>query len=106
MRLKTLLATLSSSLLVSCANVPDKPDVHICTIDIPRSQLICAPTRQLTKLEQAEGRRLRQYILTNDGVVKLPLLSADKYISMSPDDWQKVSAYMKELRQIVIQQCK
>lgn len=88
--------------LSGCAGLPPKPNVNLCTIDVPRAQLICAPTMKLTKPEQAQFETIVSYVEMN-ATKKIPLTEADKFIAFSPDDWQLVVIYMKTLRDYATQ---
>lgn len=103
MQRKTPPIILFSFLFWGCAQIPEKPAVDLCTIDLPREQLICAPTVKVQAIEQVENAKA--FVRNARGVYKIPLKNADKFVAFSPDDWAKVSAYAKTLREIVKQNC-
>lgn len=97
MQRKISLAIVSSFIFLGCSQVPPKPNVKLCTIDLPRQQLICADTQEVRRIDQTTYKAIYNHVRINT-IQKIPLSDADKFIVFSPQDWQKVSVYMKTLR--------
>ena len=102
MLLKTL-AIISSLLVISCAGVtlPDKPQGNICTVDLPRLQLICAPINSAENIHDVFDKN---FFETRE-VTKIPLSDVDKYIAFSPDTWGNVHIYIKNLENLIKNHC-
>lgn len=96
--LRLSLLTISSILLVSCAGLPPKPKGDLCVIDIPRDRLVCAP---ISGADKPKDLYDPQKFLRKSETVDLPLHDADKYVSFSPDTWENVSVYMKQLEDMI-----
>lgn len=69
----------------SCNDLPPKPQGELCTIDLPRQQLICSeiPSDDTTPPKPSR---------------KIPLDLSDKYIAFSPDTWENVVNYIRTLK--------
>jgi hypothetical protein len=95
----TYLAIVSSALTVACAGLPSRPAVDLCTIDLPRNQLICSPTGDVKSVDDATYAKIVRMVENHPQRKRIPLERSDRYICFAPDDWQKVSVYMKSLRE-------
>lgn len=110
-----LLAIVFSIFFIGCGSIPEKPNVPLCTVylvkddqnevDYSRSRLICAYTQGLTDIDKSGYRDVVSYIYTNKNQFQLPLSASDKYIAFSPDSWEDVSVYMKDLRNAAQKRC-
>lgn len=76
-----------SFLLSACAGMPPPPNGELCTIDLPRNQLICCPISE----------KSAQLNLSDPACRKIPIALADKYVAFSPETWGNVSNYIKQL---------
>jgi hypothetical protein len=98
-KLQTIyLVIVSSALAAACAGLPDRPAVDLCTIDLPRAQLICSPTGDVKSVDDATYSKIVRMVENHPQRKRIPLERSDRYICFAPDDWQKVSVYMKSLR--------
>ena len=77
--------------LVGCEGMPPKPAGELCTIDLPRDQLICCP---LSKFEKRTDLITLKETPTCTNVA---LELADKYIAVSPDTWGNIVLYTGKL---------
>lgn len=75
--------------------MPPLPDGELCTIDLPRSQLICCP------IAKAESEK---QLYSGDQCHNLPLSESDKFIAFSPETWENVVNYIKTLK-LMAEQC-
>lgn len=95
-------------LCVGCggASVPPLPDAELCTIDLPRSQLICFNVGGLKFQRRTSLNSLKTWLEHNRDANIIPLENADKFIAFSPASWEAVSSYQKEMRLIIEQKCR
>ena len=77
-----------SFLLSGCAGIPTPPSGELCTIDLPRRQLICCPI---------SAQQVSKMTFTDPFCRKMKIDLADKYIAFSPETWGKVSKYIQDL---------
>lgn len=77
--------TICALMTISCSEMPEKPNGDLCTIDLPRSQLICSPIPKNDT--DPPGKSF-----------KTPIANADKYIAFSPETWKNISAYIQQLK--------
>lgn len=91
----------SQMVVFSCGYkaLPNKPEGQLCTIDLPRNQLLCYPINPAKRSLQVS--RMRESELN-----VIPLNNADRYIAFSPDTWSNVSFYMKELKRVAKKKCR
>lgn len=82
-------------LIVACEKMPPLPDGDLCTVDLPRHQLICCP------IAKAESEK---QLYSGDQCHNLPIAEADKYIAFSPKTWENVVIYIKTLK-MMAEQC-
>ena len=70
---------------IGCNDLPPKPDGDLCTIDLPRNQLVCS---EIPKNDTDQpGKRY-----------KLPIANADRYVCFSPDHWENIVNYIHALK--------
>lgn len=86
MRSKLLLTLLSVS-LISCAQLPPLPQVSLCILDAPQNKFYC-------KLVEGEE------------IIEVDVASADKYLAMSPNDFEKLQIYIEDLKKLAKQKCR
>lgn len=73
--------------VISCNELPEKPNGDLCTIDLPRKQLICS---EIPKDETAPTTPPK----------KISLELADKYVAFSPETWKNIVLYIQELKML------
>jgi hypothetical protein len=81
--------------LTACEKMPPLPSGDLCTIDLPREQLICCP------IAKAESEK---QLYEGDQCHNVALADADKYIAFSPKTWENVVIYIKTLK-MAAEQC-
>lgn len=101
MSAKKLFLTSLTVFSFGCASLPPKPTGDICLIDLPRSQLVCAPLGGASSVDQVFSK---QFVIMN-ATTTIPLDQADKYISFSPDTWGNVHVYIKKLEDFAQNRC-
>ena len=108
MQLKVWLSFLIVSVNVSCGTmgVPATPQGKLCTIDVPRDQLICFQFGGLRMKRKATMEGVRRYIEANREAEIVPINEADKYVAFDPNSWAALSGYIEEMKAIIRKKCK
>lgn len=78
-------------IILGCAQLPPKPAGDLCTVDLPRAQLICCPIA---------GAKSERDLYESDACRNIPIALADKYVAFDPDTWENVVNYIKQLQSI------
>lgn len=86
MRSKLLLTLLSVS-LISCAQLPPLPQVSLCILDAPQNKFYCK-------------------LVDGEEIIEVDVTSADKYLAMSPNDFEKLQIYIEDLKKLAKQKCR
>lgn len=89
----------------SCQNLPPKPQIDLGLINYPAQTCDFSSTESLQSLEDLEYSKillLKAQALRN---YSKNLRDCDKYIVMSPEDWEKLSTYTKKLRAYAEEKC-
>lgn len=105
--LSSVLLMACGSLLTQCGHVsvPDKPEIEVCFIDSNRMALACHYAGGLTPRPKTTLMSYVNYVQKARSFYWLPVEEADKFVSFSPDAFQALSEYMKELRVKIEKQC-
>ena len=98
-----VLAFMVLGAISGCAGLPPKPKGIIWSIDVPRAQLIGAPIGGVDPNKLDAGAV--NFYVEKKGTYKMPLDQADKFLCFSPDTWNAVDSYVKQLREIASRQC-
>jgi hypothetical protein len=100
----------SFALVLACAELPPKPEIPFCTIDLPRNQAICVllTDQQANKLQGLSKTEIQQVIddLPDETKWKEPLENFDRAVVFKPDHWGEVAKYQRKLRDYAQTQCK
>jgi hypothetical protein len=102
MRLAVLLVT--SSIIIGCGTLPEKPVIEICLIDYPRAEVICGLTDS-NSLQNASYEEIRTKAMQASDVVRKPLIYVDKAVALIPAEWEKIENYRKALERYAREQC-
>lgn len=103
MILAAVVIFLALGMMTGCASLPPKPKGILWTIDWPRTQLIGAPIGGVDPDKMAAGD-VQNYVQKST-TRRLPLDQADRFICFSPDTWNAIDGYVKQLREIAQRQC-
>ena len=90
----------SSLLLFSCAGI-QRPDALICVLNAPGKKLTCYNTRTDFNSEGYIKPGAKPSFHPIEGIQDI-----NKYILMSPNDWVKIKAYIKKLREEYESSCR
>lgn len=74
-------------LITGCSQLPERPGIWLCTIRLEDSILVCSNT----EVQDSKNISIEE---------------ANRFIAISPDDWKKVSFYIKDLKNIIEKQCR
>jgi hypothetical protein len=86
MRSKLLLTLLSVS-LISCSQLPPLPQISLCVLDSPNDVFYCKP-------------------IEGEEIVEVKVKDADKYLGMSPSDFEKLQIYIEDLKKLANKKCR
>lgn len=105
---KILLIISASSILVSCAGAPQKPNVELGVIDYPHGEVIVNMTdaksfSKINSVEEAKYRAIARAVVASGG--RVPLASYDRAIAFKPLEWEKVQNYLNSLTRYIQNNC-
>lgn len=103
MILAAVVIFLALGMMTGCASLPPKPKGILWTIDWPRTQLIGAPIGGVDP-DKMTAPEIEGYVSAK-ATRRLPIDQADRFICFSPDTWNAIDGYVKQLREIAQRQC-
>ena len=100
-----LTALAFSCSFIACQGIPPKPQINLGLINIPAQTCDFSSTESIKTLEDLEYSKILSLQARALGNFSMPLAACDKFVVMSPEDWEKLSTYTKKLRAYAEQKC-
>jgi hypothetical protein len=97
---KNLVKLLTILLLTSsCNQVPPKPSVELCILDVANMSALCGNTSAvgITTSEEATYNRLYSLVKTAQNATKQPLMYVEHGVALKPMQWGILQNYIHEL---------
>lgn len=95
---------------VGCAGLPPKPQVPICSLDLPREQVHCVllTEQQTNSLQGLEFSDFQKVLDESPGETRYtePLVNFDRAITFKPKDWGEIAKYQRKLRAYAEIECR
>jgi len=101
-----ILTVLASSFyFAACQSIPEKPSISLGLVNYPALTCDFSSTESIRSIEDAEYSKILTLRARALNSFSKPLSECDKYIVMSPEDWEKLSTYTKKLRAYAETKC-